>query len=280
MSTIDSTLTHRPFGQCGFEVSPIGLGTVKLGRDQGVKYPTHFKIPDDREAANLIGLARDLGINLIDTAPAYGNSEERLGKLLQGQRSDWLICSKVGEEFEHGESHFDFTSEHTRFSIERSLKRLNTDCIDIVLVHSDGNDTEIINRYGILDVLADIKQQGLIRAFGISTKTVDGGLLAAQKSDAVMVTYNLQHREETPVIDYCRDQGKAVLLKKALASGHIATSHSEAKARDAAPQDPVQASMDFIFAHPGVTSAIVGTINPAHLRDNVRKACRALASTV
>jgi len=273
MPTTDYHLIPRPFGQCGFEVSPIGLGTVKLGRDQGVKYPTDFNIPGDREAAELISLARDLGINLIDTAPAYGNSEERLGKLLRGQRANWLICSKVGEEFQRGQSHFDFTPEHTRFSIERSLKRLNTDYIDIVLVHSDGNDSSIINRFGTLDALAEIKQQGLIRAFGMSTKTVEGGLLAAQKSDAVMVTYNLQHREEEPVIDYCREQGKAVLLKKALGSGHIAVAENN----DSAPRDPVRASMDFIFAHPGVTSAIVGTINPAHLRDNVRKARSALS---
>lgn len=260
-------LTKRSFGSCDFGVSPIGLGTVKLGRDKGVKYPSHFTIPDDREAASLIHLAKDLGINLIDTAPAYGNSEARLGKLLKGQRQDWVICSKVGEEYENGESHFDFTPEHTRFSIQRSLQRLNTDAIEIVLVHSDGNDVDIINRYGILDVLADIKKEGLIQAFGMSTKTVAGGLLAAEKSDAVMVTYNLQHREEESVIDYCNDNGKAVLLKKALASGHITAEDED---------DPVQASMDFIFSHPGVTSAIVGTINPNHLKDNIAKAEKAL----
>ncbi len=57
-------------------VSPLGLGTVKLSRDKGVKYPAGFKIPSDRKALNLIALAKDLGINLIDTAPVYGNSEE------------------------------------------------------------------------------------------------------------------------------------------------------------------------------------------------------------
>ena len=131
-------LPKRPFGSTGIDVSILGLGTVKLGRDQSVKYPEGFIIPDDREAANLIDLARSLGINLIDTAPSYGNSEERLGSLLTGQRDQWIICSKVGEEFEGGQSRFDFTPEHTRFSVERSLKRLRTDVVDIVLVHSDG----------------------------------------------------------------------------------------------------------------------------------------------
>ncbi|MFW8341556.1 aldo/keto reductase, partial [Klebsiella pneumoniae] len=69
----------RPLGSTGLRVSPLGLGTVKLGRDQGVKYPNGFRIPDDQQARELLYLARELGINLIDTAPAYGVSEERLG---------------------------------------------------------------------------------------------------------------------------------------------------------------------------------------------------------
>jgi len=258
-------LPMRSFGNSGIDVSILGLGTVKLGRNQGVKYPSGFTIPDDRRAGELIALARDIGINLIDTAPAYGNSEERLGTLLRGQRDQWVICSKVGEEFENGQSYFDFTPEHTRFSIERSLKRLNTDVIDMVLVHSDGNDEAIIRQFGTLDALANLKAEGKIRAFGMSTKTVAGGLLAAEQSDGVMVTWNLQYADELQVIDYCREHGKGVLIKKALASGHAALDG----------EDPVQKTFDMLFAHPGVSSAIVGTINPAHLKDNALKALRA-----
>ena len=134
---------HRPLGSTGLTVSPLGLGTVKLGRDQGVKYPNGFTIPDDAAARELLAQAHDLGINLIDTAPAYGTSETRLGPLLRGQRQQWVIVSKVGEEFDNGQSHFDFSPTHTRFSVERSLKRLETDFIDLVLVHSDGNDVAI-----------------------------------------------------------------------------------------------------------------------------------------
>ncbi|MGQ9427141.1 aldo/keto reductase [Gilvimarinus sp. F26214L] len=253
------TLTRRPLGNTGLMVSQLGLGTVKLGRDQGVKYPHQFKIPDDREAASIIALARDLGINLIDTAPAYGNSEERLGTLLKGQRQDWIICSKAGEEFSNGESSHDFSATHLRYSVERSLRRLNTDYIDILLLHSDGRDRTIVEG-GALETLAQLKKEGLIRAIGMSSKTVEGGLLAAKQSDCMMVTYNLQEREEEPVIDYCHQHNKGVLLKKVLASGHIA-------AGDKA--DALQQSMDFVFSHPGVTSAIVGTINPKHLRQNV-----------
>lgn len=260
------SLPLRPLGQTGMQVSPLGLGTVKLGRDQGVKYPTGFTIPDHRAALALINQARELGINLIDTAPAYGTSETRLGQLLKGQRQHWLICSKVGEDFEQGQSSFNFTPEHARFSIERSLMRLNTDVIDMVLVHSDGNDEQIIRSTGILDCLADIKAAGKIRAFGMSTKTLAGGLLAAEKSDLVMVTYNLQEQAEKAVIDYCAAHNKGVLIKKALASGHICLTG----------EDPVKASLDFVLNTPGVSSAIVGTINPDHLADNVVKAIEVL----
>jgi aryl-alcohol dehydrogenase-like predicted oxidoreductase len=250
----------RRFGSTDIEVSPLGLGTVKLGRDQGVKYPQRFTIPDDRAAADLIALAKALGINFIDTAPAYGNSEERLGKLLSGQRGDWVICSKVGEEFENGQSRFDFSAAHTRFSIERSLRRLNTDHLDIVLVHSDGSDLEILERGETFAALEECKRAGLIRAYGMSTKTAAGGEAAARCSDGVMVTYNPDYTAEQSVLDYCAQAHKGVLIKKAFASGHAA--------------DPA-ASLRFVLGHAAVTSVIVGTITPEHLHQNVA-AVRAL----
>ncbi|MBB3166868.1 aldo/keto reductase [Simiduia aestuariiviva] len=264
-------MIQRPFGTTGIYVSPLGLGTVKLGRNQGVKYPQGFALPTDAEALALIDRARELGVNLIDTAPAYGTSETRLGELLRGQRKHWIICSKVGEEFVDGNSQFDFSAEHTRASIERSLRRLNTDVIDIVLVHSDGDDCRIIEREGALEQLAELKRQGKIRAFGMSTKTVAGGLLAAAQSDGVMVTYNLRERDERAVIDYCAQHQKGVFIKKALASGHLCNDIGSA------PTDPVQASMNFVLNTNGVTSAIVGTINPRHLQDNVARARSALS---
>ncbi len=256
----------RALGSTGLTVSALGLGTVKLGRNKGVKYPGGFTLPDDASAAALLDLAWDLGINLLDTAPAYGCSEERLGALLGGDGRDWLICSKVGEEFEGGRSHFDFSPEHCRFSIERSLSRLRVETLDIVLVHSDGNDLAIIEQYGTLQALAQLQAEGKLRSYGVSTKTVSGGLAAARAGEVVMVTYNPDHRDEEPVLAECARLGKGVLLKKLLASGHLAG--------DVA--DPVQAAMDLAFSHPGTSSAIVGTISPAHLRDNVLAARRAL----
>lgn len=254
-------MKFRSLGNTGIDVSVLGFGTVKLGRNQGVKYPATFTIPDDREAQTLLNLARDLGINLVDTAPAYGNSEERLGKLLKGQRQDWIICSKCGEEFSNGESSFDFSEQHTIRSVERSLRRLHTDYLDLVLIHSDGNDREILQNTPVLETLAKLKQQGKIRAIGMSTKTVEGGLLAAKHSDVVMVTYNINEQQEREVLDFCQQHHKGVLVKKALASGHLALAGGH--------NDGVAASLQFVLQHPGVSSAIIGTISPQNLRHNV-----------
>lgn len=258
----------RPLGDTGLTVSALGLGTVKLGRDQGVKYPHRFSIPDDRRVLDLLAQARELGINLIDTAPAYGNSEERLGQLLR-QREQWVICSKAGEEFRGGESHYDFRPAQIRRSVERSLVRLRTDYIDLVLIHSDGNDLDIIHRHGALEMLEELKQQGMIRAAGMSTKTVEGGIDCLRQSDVAMVTYNLAHDEELPVIRYAGEHNKGILVKKAFGSGHLCLEG----------EDPVQASMERILGTPGVGSIIAGTINPAHLRENVQKARRVLSDT-
>lgn len=256
MKTLHSL--HRSLGSTGLTVSPLGLGTVKIGRNQGVKYPSGFELPDDQQVRNLLALARDLGINLLDTAPAYGISEQRLGPLLKGQRSDWVLCSKVGEEFENGESWFDFSAVHTRRSVERSLQRLQTDYLDLVLVHSDGNDLTVLEDQ-VYPELQQLKQAGLIRGFGFSGKTVEGGLKALEDGDCAMVTWNLREQTERPILDFALSHNKGILVKKALASGHICLEG----------EDPVTAGFELVYSHPAVSSAIIGTINPTHLTQNV-----------
>jgi aryl-alcohol dehydrogenase-like predicted oxidoreductase len=255
-------LPRRCLGRTGLEVGVLGLGTVKFGRNQGVKYPRGFALPGDAAVRDLLALAADLGINLIDTAPAYGSSEERLGRLLPGPRERWVLGTKVGEEFRDGASRHDFSPEAVRASVERSLRRLRTDWLDLVLVHSDGADLDIIERSGALETLAELKRAGKLRAFCMSTKTLAGGLRAAECCDVLMVTWNLDHEHEVPVIDRCLELGTGVLIKKALASGHAA----------AGGGDPVRAAFARLLAHPGVGSLVVGTIDPDHLRANVAAA--------
>jgi aryl-alcohol dehydrogenase-like predicted oxidoreductase len=242
----------------GLSVSALGLGTVKFGRNEQVKYPGSFMLPDDAAVRELLAQARDLGINLLDTAPAYGTSEERLGQLLSN-RNDWVIVTKTGEEFRNGASHFDFSAAHTRLSIERSLKRLCTDWLDVVLIHSGGDDDAILQQGDCVAVLQEYKRKGAIRAIGMSTKTIAGGMRAVRELDIAMLTYNLQQQDDAAAIACAHELGKGVLVKKGLMSGHV-SQDGRAVVRD---------SLELVLRQPGVSSMIAGTINPAHLAANV-----------
>jgi aryl-alcohol dehydrogenase-like predicted oxidoreductase len=259
----------RALGSTGIHVSVLGLGTVKIGRNQQVKYPQAFDLPDDATVRDLFSMARELGINFIDTAPAYGSSEQRLGELLPA-RNDWVVMTKVGEIFEHGESRFDFTAAYTRASVERSLTRLKRDVLDIVLVHSDGDDMRIIHQEGALEALDKLKQNGLIKAFGMSTKTVAGGLWIVEHCDVVMATCNLSYNEEADVLALAKKLNKGVVVKKGLQSGHADT---------ASGGGGVEQSIAHVLSQDGVSSMIVGTINKKHLADNIEITNRVLAMT-
>lgn len=261
-------MIKRTFANTDIHVSAVSYGAIKIGRNQKMKYPSVYALPSDKECTDIIALCKDLGMNLIDTAPAYGSSEERLGKILKGQRQDWLISSKVGEEFENCESSFNFTADWAEKSLERSLKRLGTDYLDILFIHSDGNDLDVLARDEFIAKLHDFKKRGLVRAIGASTKTAEGGIKALELLDCAMVSYNLNYLDEEVVIDYATEHNKGIFLKKALASGHIVSEESIT--------DPIQASLNFALNKEGVTSTVIGSISPANIKENVRKALIAL----
>jgi aryl-alcohol dehydrogenase-like predicted oxidoreductase len=241
-------------------VSPLGLGTVKFGRNTSVKYPggEGFALPSDPEIEALLDLALDCGINLIDTAPAYGIAEDRLGQLLGVRREKFFLVTKTGEEFDGVKSQYIFHAAHTRMSVERSLKRLKTDYIDAVLVHSNRDDAEVLKNSAVLETLALLKDEGKIGSFGASTYSIEGGRLAVDLSDCVMVAYNKTYTDERSVIDYAYEKGKAVLVKKGLASGHIGG------------LGDLGDNIRFVTETPGVTSLVFGSLKPDNILANVR----------
>ena len=139
-----------------------------------------------------------------------------------------------------------------------------------MLLHSDGNDVDILQNSGAVAALNRAKEQGKILATGISTKTVSGGKLAIEMGlDIVMATYNPWHTEEKPVLDFAAEKGTSIFLKKAFGSGWFGKSEKPTEA------DPVAKAFQFIFDHPASTAVIAGTINQQHLREN----CRAMRSS-
>lgn len=238
----------RPLGQTGLMVSVIGLGTVTWGRTAGLAYPAPPAVPDDGRLGALIERAEALGVNLIDTAPAYGESEARLGKLLAGRRQHWRIASKAGEEFDGERSHFDFSRPAILSSVTRSLRRLKIDHIDLVSIHSDGEDEGEAKFGQAVDALQRLKAQGKIGAVGFSAKTESGAAWASIRCDCVMLTWNETDRGMAAVLDDARRHHTGVLAKKPLAQGKLPAS-----------------ALRFVIDTQGVTSAILGTTEPRHL---------------
>lgn len=242
-------MVHRRLGKTDFDVSPIGFGAFKIGRNLGIKYPHGYELPSDDAVESLLNGVIDLGINLIDTAPAYGVSEDRIGKFLAHRRDEFIICTKVGETFEDGRSSYDFSEEAVRESIAQSRKRLRVDVLDVVLIHSNGEDRRILHETDVVGTLQALRDEGLIRAIGFSGKTTEGAGAALAWADVLMVEYNFDDRAHEPLIDQANASGVGILVKKALASGTL---------------DPEE-SLPFVLANTGVSSVVLGSLSLDHL---------------
>lgn len=249
-----SPLSSRPLGKTGITLPVIGYGSFKLGRNQGIKYPNAYDLPGDAECAELLNAVLDMGMTYIDTAPAYGLSEERIGRAVAHRRKEFILSTKVGENFENGISSFDFSEAGVRASIERSLRRLQTDVLDLVFIHSNGDDEAILTDTAVVAVLQDFKHRGVIRAIGMSGKTVEGARSALAWADAIMVEYNLQNPSHAEVMHEARRRGVSVVVKKGLGSGHL----------------PAGESIRFVLDHSAVSSVVIGGLNVEHLRENIQ----------
>lgn len=244
-------------------VSPIGFGAFKIGRNQGIKYAQSYELPDDREVEQLLNGVLDLGINYIDTAPAYGISEQRIGQAIGHRRAEYVLSTKVGETFANGQSTFNYSSDAIRASIERSCKRLRTDVLDIVFIHSNGDDLAILEHTDVAATLMDLRQAGTIRAIGMSGKTVQGAQAALAWADAIMVEFHLDDRSHEGVIAEAADRGVGVVVKKGLASGRL----------------PADDAITFVLSNANITSMVIGGLNLEHIRSNWRIAQQICAGT-
>ena len=244
---------RRPLGRTGIELSPIGFGAFKIGRNQGIKYAHGYDLPDDDEVVRLLHGVLNLGINYIDTAPAYGLSEERIGQAIGHRKDQFILSTKVGETFENGASVYDFSGRAIERSLTRSCERLRTDALDLVFIHSDGNDLRIQRDSEALKTLTKAREHGIVRAIGFSGKTIEGAQAALDWADAIMVEYHLQDTSHDQVMRQAHERGVGVIVKKGLASGRL----------------PPHDAIPFVLAHPAVTSMVIGGLNLNHIQANL-----------
>jgi len=249
-------LRLRPLGRSGFAISPIGFGAFKIGRNQKTKYSAAYDLPSDEQVAELLNGLLDMGINYIDTAPAYGTSEDRIGRAIAERRSEFVLATKVGETFEDGVSTYDFSAPAIRKSVERSLKRLKTPAIDVLLLHSDGRDEWIQTQTDAVPTMRELKQQGLVRAIGLSSKTIDGARQALAWADVLMVEYHLRDRSHEALITEAAARGVGIVVKKGLASGEL----------------PADEAIRFVLDSPHVATLVIGGLSQDHFRANLKTA--------
>ncbi len=201
-------------GKTGIQVSRLGLGTVELGLDYGINEPGSFSRPDEKHSIYLLHKAADSGINLFDTAPSYGCSEELLGKAF-ANRENCIIATKVNIPPEDQNLEKFIIS-----SLSQSRQKLQRKSLDIVQVHNATSD--IFLRSNIFEVLLKEKGKGNIRFIGTSVYKPENALAAIDSGmiDLLQVAYNiLDQRMDDEVLDEAESKGIGILSRSVYLKG-------------------------------------------------------------
>ena len=214
-------MKYRRLGKTGLRVSVVGVGTWQFGGEWGKRFT-------QQEVDRLLGRAKELGINLIDTAECYGDhvSETLIGRSIKKDRQDWIIATKFGHKFHGNFERTDHWSPNEVVQqLEASLKALGTDYVDVYQFHSGGDDA--FDQDELWEMLDQQVKAGKIRHLGISISSKTENLYQTQRATEVgagviQVVYNrLDRRPERRVLPACIEQDLGVLARVPLASGFL-----------------------------------------------------------
>jgi aryl-alcohol dehydrogenase (NADP+) len=278
-------MRYRTLGRTGIQVSPYALGCLMFATSMG-------NAPE--ESARIIHKALDAGINVVDTADAYGDSEEVVGKALQGRRDDVVLATKFSRATGQDPNHQGASRRWIVTAVENSLRRLRTDHIDLYQLHRLDPRTDIEET---LSALTDLIRSGKVRAIG-SSNTPAGDIVEAQwvaerrglaRFHTEQLAYSILTRGiEREVLPIAERFGLGTLVWGPLAQGLLTGRGHETLRRAGLFQHlndqrrldaverliPVAAeaglpmthlAMAFTIAHPGVTSALIGVRTMDHL---------------
>jgi aryl-alcohol dehydrogenase-like predicted oxidoreductase len=302
-------MQYRQLGRTGLRVSTLTLGTMGFG---GTGWATPVGKIDVDGAREEIAIAKDAGVNMIDTADVYseGLAEEILGKALGNTRDEWLIATKVRMSMGEGPNDAGLSRHHVIRGAEASLRRLGTDYIDLFQLHEWDGHTPLDETLGALD---DLVRSGKVRYIGCSNYGAWQMMKALGVSDqrnlerfaSNQLYYSLQSRDiETEIVPACVDQGVGILVWSPLAGGLLSgkyrrgvdapagsrhlTDWSEppvydedklydtidlaVKIGESHGVSAAQVSLAYIAQKPGITSIVVGARTADQLRDNLAAA--------
>ncbi|MCS7286345.1 MAG: aldo/keto reductase [Anaerolineae bacterium] len=283
-------MSRRVLGKSGIEVSVIGMGLWAIGGD-------YWGSIDDQEALQAIGRALELGVNFFDTADVYGDghSEELLGLAMKGRRDKFVVTTKIGwkgYDREHGRSAYD-TPEKVIAGVEESLRRLQTDYIDLIQCHINFRDPTMEN---FVEGFQRLQQGGKVRAYGVSTS--DFEYLKAFNADGrgatLQIDYSILNRTpEREVFPYCIENNIGVIARGPLAMGRLTSKFSPNTRfppddwRRRWIEDPdeygifrplaerrslAQLALQFVISSPAVSVAIPGARSASQVEENVKAA--------
>jgi aryl-alcohol dehydrogenase-like predicted oxidoreductase len=279
-------MQQRPLGKTGLQVSILGFGGAPIG----------FLKTDQQRVADILRFLLDHGVNLIDTAASYEGSEEIIGRTIGGRREQFVLVSKCGQKVPGVEGD-DWSPELIAQTVDRSLARLKTDRLDVMLLHSCSLD--VLQRGDALGALVKAREQGKIRFAGYSGDNAAAAYAATLADVAVVETsINLADQANvTKVLPVARQHNVGIIAKRPLANAawkspeqqpgmyqSYAKPYTERLQRMALPPEdlgfagaaPEQAwpemALRFTLSFPEVSSAIVGTTNPNNARQNLADA--------
>ena len=217
-------MQYRALGSSGIDASLVGLGTWLTGIEA-----------DEKASIRVIHAALDAGITLIDTAPSYGwgRAEEVLGRAILGRREQAVIATKCGiwwadargsfnGQKEGRDTYICLQAESLRLEVEASLKRLKVDAIDLLQVHKPAIEPQLTPIEETMGCLMDLKQQGKVRAIGVSNVSMDqlGTYRTCGELDTHQFHYNMLNRgPERSFLPYCHDHNIASLTYTSLEQG-------------------------------------------------------------
>ena len=231
MNTTTTTF-QRTLGRSDLKVSPMGLGCWAIG---GTWYwldgPGGWGETDDNESVRAIHSALDLGVNFFDTAANYGtgHSERILARALEGKRDKAIIATKFGFHVNETEKRVTFRTDdhllHVRAECEDSLRRLNTDVIDLYQLHVWNYPIE--NVPAMIELLESLVRDGKIRYYGWSTDSVEGARAFAKGKHCVAIQHDLNVMMDAPeMLAVCEELNLASVNRSPLARGALSGKYS------------------------------------------------------
>lgn len=273
-------LQKNPLGNTGLTVPALGLGTVEIGCEYGIG---RKEIPDEQTAISLLKAAVDAGITFIDTAHSYGLAEERIGKSGIGKMPGVVIGTKCAQELEEGRDlRGKALLELIRRQVEESLKRLRTDSLQLLQLHSATK--EQIERGEIIEVLQKMKDDGLAQHIGLSTRGEDAPLAAMEGGffETLQVAHSILDQRMAPrVLPKAAERQVGIINRSVLLKGSLVPRRREQlpgelailKERSRQAQNvAAELGMDlpalalrFAISNPAVSTALIGTAKPERI---------------